>query len=260
MAFVYAISDIHGYLQQLEETLSLVDLESDRKNKIILCGDYIDYGPESCKVLYRIRELVNSYPEQVIVLKGNHEVMFLEFLSLPNKDIQVFEWLSADKAFSTINTFLSEDAKLDIENLKIKSKTLSLYEFITKSIPILKEDIFRNHLALIEWLKSLPYYYETESQIFVHAGIDEEAEENWKWGTSDEYFVSKYPATFGNFYKDIIAGHISTSSLAKNRDYHDVYWDKKSHYFIDGDTRISGIIPILIYDTVIKKYTSHITK
>jgi serine/threonine protein phosphatase 1 len=44
MSLIYAISDIHGYLQPLEEALSLVDLESDIENKLIVCGDYIDYG------------------------------------------------------------------------------------------------------------------------------------------------------------------------------------------------------------------------
>ena len=38
----------------------------------------------------------------------------------------------------------------------------------------------------IKWIGSLPVFHETEEQIFVHAGVDEEAEEYWKWGTGDE--------------------------------------------------------------------------
>lgn len=111
--------------------------------------------------------------------------------------------------------------------------------------------------ALINWLKSLPYYYETHNQIYVHAGIDEEAEELWKWGSEDYYFCSKYPHTTGTFLKDIIAGHIATSEISGHSDYHNVYWDKQSHFYIDGDTRVSKTIPILKYDTVSGKYTSY---
>lgn len=110
--------------------------------------------------------------------------------------------------------------------------------------------------AMINWLKGLPYVYETEKQIYVHAGVDEEAEELWKWGSEDYYFCSKYPHSTGKFYKDIIAGHISTSEISGKPNYHKVYFDKKSHYYIDGDTRVSKTIPVLKYDTVSGKYTS----
>lgn len=86
----------------------------------------------------------------------------------------------------------------------------------------------------------MPFYYETETQIFVHAGIDEEAEEYWNYGTPDEYFVSKFPATFGKFHKDIITGHIGTSTLANDKNFHGVFWDKASHYYIDGTVKDSG--------------------
>ncbi|MBS5909140.1 metallophosphoesterase [Paenibacillus macerans] len=113
-----------------------------------------------------------------------------------------------------------------------------------------------NDAALINWLKGLPFYYETDTQIFVHAGIDEEAEELWKWGSEDYYFCSKYPHTTGKFFKDIIAGHVSTSEISGNADYHNVFWDKQSHFYIDGNTRVSKTIPVLKYDTASGKYSS----
>ncbi|MEK4730623.1 metallophosphoesterase [Paenibacillus sp. FSL L8-0641] len=112
-----------------------------------------------------------------------------------------------------------------------------------------------NDITLIKWLRDLPFYYETDKQIFVHAGIDEEAEELWKWGSEDYYFCSKYPHTTGAFFKDIIAGHISTSEIAGEVDYHKVYWDKQSHFYIDGDTRVSKAIPVLKYDTTSGNYS-----
>ena len=255
MPFIYAMSDIHGYFEPLEENLRLIDL-SNTNNKLIFCGDYIDYGKDSCKVLCKIKELTEKYPKQVVALMGNHEYMFLEFLSLKDEDIQTIEWLRTDKEFSTVNSFITSDTRKEINALMNQYSSHNYFSVFEKCVPIIKKDIVNNYRELIKWLKCLPFYYETNTQIFVHAGIEEDTKEYWKHGTSDEYFVSKYPATFGEFYKDIVAGHISTSSLTNDRGFHDVFWDKKSHYFIDGETNISGIVPLLKYDIVTQKYSN----
>lgn len=111
---------------------------------------------------------------------------------------------------------------------------------------------------IINWVKTLPYYYETENQIFVHAGIDEEAGDCWKYGVEDYYFCNKYPHTTGSFSKDIIAGHISAYEIAKQEnspiEKGEIYHDNKSHYYIDGDTENTKVIPMLVYDVKNKKY------
>ena len=38
--------------------------------------------------------------------------------------------------------------------------------------PLCKEAILEKDIELLNWLKELPMYYETEHEIFVHAGID----------------------------------------------------------------------------------------
>lgn len=251
MGKIYAMSDIHGYYEIMESNLEKIKLE-DKDNKLILCGDYIDYGFDSCKVLYRIKELMEIYPNQVIALKGNHETMFLEFLEAGDYDVWNIEWLGADKGFSTIDTFILENTKDEIKKLKLKHD--NPIEIGFQIARIIKEDIKTNHRELIKWLENLPLFHETDKQIYVHAGIDEEAEEWWQHGTSEEIFVSKYPATFGRFYKDIIAGHIGTHSLKTEEGFHGVYWDKKNHYYIDGTVELSGNIPLLIYDSDKEEY------
>lgn len=212
MAFIYAISDIHGYLQPLEEALSLVDLESHHENKLILCGDYIDYGLDSYRVLYKIKHLTEKYPNQVITLMGNHEYMFIDFLNAKANDIRNVEWLGSDKDFATVNSFISISTR---EKISQVNPDEGYHNYLFRISKIIKENILTNHVELTKWVKVLPFYFETENQIYVHAGIDEETEEYWKYGNSEEYYVSKYPATFGRFCKDSIAGHISTSSLAR---------------------------------------------
>jgi serine/threonine protein phosphatase 1 len=106
----------------------------------------------------------------------------------------------------------------------------------------------------IKWMKSLRRYYSTDRQIFCHAGVDEEAGDLWEWGTNDYVFTQKYPATFGKFYKDIIAGHIGTADISGDRSFHDIYYDGKSHYYIDGTAEKSGVIPVLKYHTDTNRY------
>lgn len=248
------MSDIHGFYDIMQKNLDLISF-SDKETKLILCGDYIDYGPESCKVLYIIKDLITSYPSQVVAIKGNHETMFLDFLYAKDDDIWNFEWLGADQDFSTVDTFISLSSKEIINQLK---KELTYQDYLFRAAKIIKEDILTNHIELIQWLKNLPFYYETETQIFVHAGIDEEAEEYWKYGTPDEYFVGKFPATFGNFNKDIIAGHISSAEVANDESFlGKVFWDNESHYFIDGNVIKSGVVPLLKYDTNSKNHSSY---
>ena len=46
---IYAMSDIHGCLDALEKKMAQVELLGE--NRLILLGDYIDYGPQSGQVL-----------------------------------------------------------------------------------------------------------------------------------------------------------------------------------------------------------------
>lgn len=107
-----------------------------------------------------------------------------------------------------------------------------------------------------QWMKKLPFFYETPTQIFVHAGVDEEAEDLWKVGTSEEDMCEMVPWQTGKFLKDVIAGHIGTYNMAKDDNFHDVYWDGESHYYLDGSVQYSHKIPVLKYDVEKKRYTA----
>ena len=240
MAKLFAISDIHGHLDEFLCALSKVDL-SDKNNRLILIGDYIDNGLQSFQVISKIIELEELYLNQIITLLGNHEEW-------------IYDWLILEKptssAFSeTIKSFFS------LEEL----------EYILKSNPNnfetgVRDEIKNNikFIPFINWFKKRykdKRYYETDTQIFVHAGIDEEAGKFWKELTSPEIFTNKFPITTGSFLKDIISGHVASWEVAKNKTYQGkIYFDSKSHYFIDGDVNHSKTIPVLCYDTITKKY------
>lgn len=108
------------------------------------------------------------------------------------------------------------------------------------------------------WMKKLPRYKQEGNAIFVHAGIDEEAEDLWKVGTPDFVFTEKYPAQTGFFPggQKIIAGHEGTASISGDPDFHDIYYDGMSHFYIDGSVYESGRIPVLLYDSDKEEYYS----
>lgn len=103
---------------------------------------------------------------------------------------------------------------------------------------------------IFQWISALPRFHETEQQIFVHAGIDEEAGDLWRYGTEESIFTGKFPPTQGAFEKDIIAGHVGTASeyLANDPTFHQVFWDGESHYFLDGSSELSHVVPVLKFD------------
>ncbi|EGV08199.1 Ser/Thr phosphatase family protein [Streptococcus constellatus subsp. pharyngis SK1060 = CCUG 46377] len=240
MAIYYSMSDIHGHFNEFIDSLSKVDL-SDKQSRLILLGDYIDNGSQSFQVISKIIELEKIYPKQIITLFGNHEEWFYDWLILDKPTASAFP--------ETIKSFFS---------------TVEL-NYILKSNPNNLETGIRNEIRnnakfipFINWFQKRyedSRYFETENQIFVHAGIDEEANNLWKELTSPEMFTNKFPLTTGRFHKDIISGHVASWEVANDISYlGKIYYDSQSHYFIDGHTSQSKTIPVLAFDTITKKY------
>lgn len=110
---------------------------------------------------------------------------------------------------------------------------------------------------ILDWFSELPLYHVIENNIFVHAGIDEEAGDLWEWGTNDYYFTDKYPADIGKIdglNKTIIAGHVGTGDIAQDEFFNEIYFDGYNHYYIDGSVYKFHNIPILMIDTEKNKY------
>ena len=212
---IYCISDVHGFLAEFEEALSLViEHLEEPDTKLCLMGDYIHGGADNYGVLDKIISLQNRYGEdKIIVLLGNHEEFVLT-------------------GYSSINSMsMIEDNEYD--------------------------DGDDQDDKYICWLENLPRYYTEGNTIFVHAGIDEDAGDMWEWGTSDEIFVSKYPAETGKIEgleMKVVAGHVGTAEISGDPRFHDIYYDGESHYYIDGTLMDSGIIPVLLVDTDENKY------
>ena len=193
---------------------ALAIVDFSGENKLVLCGDYIHGGQNNYGVLDRIMELEQKYGSDKIIVLVGNH-----------------EDMACDGRWP-----IGED------------------RFLGSGV-----DDDDNDDYYISWMQNLRRYYVEGNTIFVHAGIEEEAEDMWEWGTDDFTFTEKYPAQIGKFGcgepdMKIIAGHIGTAVISEDSRYHDIYYDGKSHYYIDGTVLDSGLIPVIKVDTSANKY------
>lgn len=80
----YAIGDIHGHLNLLQEQHRLieVDMAEHGAAPVVHIGDLVDRGPDSRGVIEYLRQGIAGGRDW-IVLKGNHDRMLTEFLDDP---------------------------------------------------------------------------------------------------------------------------------------------------------------------------------
>lgn len=131
---IYCISDIHGEYDLFIQLLKEINFSSN--DKMYICGDMIDKGKDSIKLL----KFIKSNPNLIPII-GDHEYEFLKFYHLLMADVE--------------ENFTSDDDKYILDLLK---------NYFPFDGALLDWDI-------VEWLDSLPYYIEEDSFICVHAGL-----------------------------------------------------------------------------------------
>ena len=72
------VGDLHGSIKCLDHVLDLVgQLEKNPNHYLVFCGDYVDRGSFSLEVFCSLLFLKLTYPNQVILLRGNHEDVYI---------------------------------------------------------------------------------------------------------------------------------------------------------------------------------------
>ncbi len=173
MGKIFAVGDIHGSFDRLQELMKKIPIDFAH-DTLVFIGDYIDRGPASVEVVDYLIGLKNRVPE-TIFLKGNHEDMLEKYLDGTDR----FTYL-LNGGQNTLDSYLSRN--LQSELYPIPS----------------------NHM---EFFKTLRLYYETEAYIFVHAGLRpkvplaSQETEDLLW-IRDKFIYSKY-----DFGKTVVFGH-----------------------------------------------------
>ncbi|HZS74570.1 MAG TPA: metallophosphoesterase family protein [Candidatus Nitrosotalea sp.] len=102
------VGDIHGDLESLYKILYEINFETflaNKNNKIIFLGDYIDRGSNSVAVLYTICMLKQTFPDSVILMRGNHEAS--EEFPFKSHDLpeKISQYFGTDKMYSLVLSF-----------------------------------------------------------------------------------------------------------------------------------------------------------
>jgi serine/threonine protein phosphatase 1 len=154
---VYAIGDVHGRLDLLDDLLSRIrqDAEhhaADAVRSLVFLGDYVDRGSESRGVVERL--LVDPLPGFVTTrLKGNHEEAMLAFLDGESDGL---DWLS----FGGLETLMSYGVPLrSLPNTR--EAVLALREALAEAVP-------ERHVTL---LRNCLLHHSVGDYLFVHAGV-----------------------------------------------------------------------------------------
>jgi len=154
-ARAYAIGDIHGRLDLLNELLAKIEAEvasrPQRRTWAVFLGDLIDRGPESAGVIERLRTWRPAHVRPVF-LAGNHEEVFLSILAgnaaiLPN-------WLKFGGAECAASYGVDPDLLRRVED--------------EEAISLLRAKVPRAHR---EFLESFADTFAFGDYLFVHAGI-----------------------------------------------------------------------------------------
>ena len=90
---VYAIGDIHGRLDLLDDLLARIDADDTSRGKaettLIFLGDLVDRGYDSAGVVERLRRLAETRPRTRFLL-GNHEEVFLLAIAGDDRATELF--------------------------------------------------------------------------------------------------------------------------------------------------------------------------
>lgn len=153
-ARTFAIGDIHGDATHLFKLLSCLP-EVDAKDTIVFLGDYVDRGPRSRDVVEYVRQLHKQIPARIVALRGNHEDAWLRVI---DKGWDEFVLPPGNGCLAAMRSYTG--GKMPEENEMPRRDELMM---LTSGSFFSDEDV--------DWFRSLPYWYEDDHAIYVHAGL-----------------------------------------------------------------------------------------
>lgn len=148
----FVVGDIHGRCAQLLNLLDMLprDPETDT---LILLGDLIDRGADAPCCVSHAMKLCRENPERVICLRGNHEQMLMDFLE-GHSNLWLTPVVGGERTFEQ---YTGRSVRVDSEKDLDEMRELFAQKFPAEQLAFLED---------------LPFYYEDEFAIYVHAGID----------------------------------------------------------------------------------------
>jgi len=230
---VYAVGDIHGRLDLLEDLLIRISEDAqqhhaDQARSLIFLGDYIDRGSESRGVVERL--LDDSTPGFAkVYLMGNHEEAMLGFLEGLSDGL---DWLS----FGGLETLMSYGVPLR-SMPRSEDAVFALRRALAEAVPQTHLDFFRN----------CTLHHSVGDYLFVHAGVrpgialERQRPTDLMW-IRDDFLRSRVPLAD----RVVVHGH-TICDLPQNREH---------RINIDTGAFVSGRLTCLVLRDAERRFLS----
>jgi serine/threonine protein phosphatase 1 len=151
----YAVGDVHGRLDLLEQLLARIHSELQHrpatKTLLVFVGDLIDRGPSSAHVIERLRNYRREGIQPVFLL-GNHEEVLLRILRGDAQLITKWRWFGGSECLQSYGVEPEQLAHVSDE----------------EALAIVRSAIPKKH---VEFLESFADSCRFGDFLFVHAGI-----------------------------------------------------------------------------------------
>lgn len=147
------LGDIHGGQDELRQILAALPV-LDSRDTLVFLGDYVDRGPRSREVVEALMALPGQTQAQVVCLRGNHEDAWLR---VREHGWDEFVLPPEHGCLPTLRSFLGTAADPADPATDRELELLSTGAFWPDS--------------MMTWFAALPYWYENEQAIYVHAGL-----------------------------------------------------------------------------------------
>ena len=194
----FAVGDVHGCFDQMQRILEKIAV-LDPNAPVVFVGDYVDRGEQSAAVLQAL--FARRDEPNLICLRGNHEVMMLQFLTAPEGNGK--RWLRYGGLQTLASFGVGRGCTAESSGAVLCGAAEDLRAAIGPD--------------MLEWLNNLPSFWQSGNIAVVHAAADPhlpmslQVEKTLNWGHPDFKKVLRQDGVW------ILHGHtIVDSAYAKD--------------------------------------------
>ncbi|MFZ5704581.1 MAG: metallophosphoesterase family protein [Pseudomonadota bacterium] len=193
----YAIGDIHGRYDLLDDLLRRIDRDDEMRGetdtRLLFLGDYVDRGPDSAAILDLMIKL-DTGDDRVVFLGGNHEEVLLAVAEGNRKAAALFHKMGGRETLLSYGAAAADYDKADPAGV----------------IDLVRAHVPEPHLS---WLRRLRHSFRAGDYYFAHAGIRPGIPLDQQQGSDLRWIRGEFLDDNGDHGPIIVHGHSVRSEV-----------------------------------------------